>query len=390
MALKTNFAAGDTLNASDVNATNTDVNSSVKYGGTTTLTTTTTLASGANTTYVYLINTTSTITLPTAVSNTSSYLLKNILASNSVTIATTSSQTVDGATLTIPAGGSVFLASDGANWRAAYNDTKLNGKTLTDPAIAWSNGSIASLSDGNGGSLNLGNGTNNSPYIDFNSGPSLIDYDGRIVVSGGTSGVIGRGTMDFRSGTAHFIDGSGNTTVYINQYSALDVYGVGNNHAGSFHCYDSANGSFASWHHRVNSTGGVIGFYYGSSNLYVGQVYTNGSTVTYQSASDYRLKENVADISGGLQDVCALRPVTFNWKRAARDPDAGFIAHEIEDVLPHVVMGQKDAVDTNGNVVPQTVDYSRVVPYLTAAIKDLKAELDAAKERIAALEAKAA
>ena len=99
-------------------------------------------------------------------------------------------------------------------------------------------------------------------------------------------------------------------------------------------------------------------------------------------------------MTGEMATVAALNPVTYTWK-ADGSAGQGFIAHELQAVVPDCVTGEKDAVETytdeEGNEqtrpVYQGIDTSFLVATLTAAIQELKAELDAAKERIAALEA---
>jgi hypothetical protein len=72
--------------------------------------------------------------------------------------------------------------------------------------------------------------------------------------------------------------------------------------------------------------------------------------------------------------------VTYDWKVDGSDGE-GFIAHELQSVIPHSVFGEKDAVNKDGSIKPQGVDYSKVVVHLVAAIQELEA-------RLAALEAK--
>ena len=116
----------------------------------------------------------------------------------------------------------------------------------------------------------------------------------------------------------------------------------------------------------------------------VGSVTTSGSTTSYNTSSDYRLKENVQPMSGALEKVALLKPCTYTW-RANGESDQGFIAHELQEVFPAAVTGEKDAVNEDGSINPQGIDTSFLVATLTAAIQELKAELDAAKADIATL-----
>jgi hypothetical protein len=124
----------------------------------------------------------------------------------------------------------------------------------------------------------------------------------------------------------------------------------------------------------------------------VGSVQTSLSATSYVTSSDYRLKENIAPMTGALAKVSALKPVTYNWK-VNGSSGQGFIAHELQAVVPDCVTGEKDAVETytdeDGNeqtrIKPQGVDTSFLVATLTAAIQELKAELDATKAEVQAL-----
>lgn len=107
----------------------------------------------------------------------------------------------------------------------------------------------------------------------------------------------------------------------------------------------------------------------------VGQI-TVGATTTYGTTSDHRLKQNVAPMQGRLAQIMQLRPVTYNWK-FDNSPGEGFIAHELAEVCPYAVVGEKDAVDENGNIKPQNIDTSFLIGTLVAAIQELKLEFDA-------------
>jgi hypothetical protein len=133
------------------------------------------------------------------------------------------------------------------------------------------------------------------------------------------------------------------------------------------------------------TTNGFINWVGGNGTQ--GSIYGNGAGITYGSASDYRLKENITPMVSALDKVALLRPVTFNWKFDGSNAD-GFIAHELAEVYPYAVNGKKDAVDEEGNPEYQNIDTSFIVAALTAAIQELKAIVDAQAIEIAALKAK--
>ena len=110
----------------------------------------------------------------------------------------------------------------------------------------------------------------------------------------------------------------------------------------------------------------------------VGYIATAASSTAYVTSSDYRLKENIEPMTGALATVAALKPVTYKWKIDG-SAGQGFIAHELAEVVPDCVTGEKDAVDEEGNPKYQGIDTSFLVATLTAAIQELKAEFDAYK-----------
>lgn len=122
-----------------------------------------------------------------------------------------------------------------------------------------------------------------------------------------------------------------------------------------------------------------IRFY--NPNGLVGSIQTSGTATSYVTSSDYRLKENIAPMTGALSVIQQLKPCTYNWKVDGSDGQ-GFIAHELAEVVPDCVTGEKDAVDTDGNPVYQGIDTSFLVATLTAAIQELKAELDEVKAQL--------
>lgn len=128
----------------------------------------------------------------------------------------------------------------------------------------------------------------------------------------------------------------------------------------------------------------MIGFFYGAigSGLGVGSITTNGTVTAYVTTSDYRLKENITPLTNAVTRIKQLAPKNFTWKNnPSLGTTEGFIAHELDAVVPDAVFGAKDAVDQDGKPIHQGVDNSFLVPILTAALQE-------ALTRIEALEAK--
>lgn len=147
-------------------------------------------------------------------------------------------------------------------------------------------------------------------------------------------------------------------------------------------------------HINGTATGtGYLAFIYNNSQI--GSITQNGTTATaYNTSSDYRLKENVQPMVGALDTIAQLKPVTYNWI-ADGSNGQGFIAHELQAVVPDCVTGEKDAVDEEGNPLYQGIDTSFLVATLTAAIQEQQvliqsqaAAISSLTERIEALETK--
>lgn len=156
-------------------------------------------------------------------------------------------------------------------------------------------------------------------------------------------------------------------------------------HAASFKT-NATSGFAAAAFSRDGNNGAACEFMYNPTTT-VGSISVTSSATAYNTSSDYRLKENIAPMTDALATVAQLKPVTYNWK-ADGSSGQGFIAHELQSVVPECVTGEKDAVDAEGKPVYQGIDTSFLVATLTAAIQELKATVDAQAERIKALENK--
>ena len=112
----------------------------------------------------------------------------------------------------------------------------------------------------------------------------------------------------------------------------------------------------------------------------------NAGSVSYNTSSDYRRKQNDVAITDGIAKVKNLRPIRFNWIEQPEITEDGFFAHEAQEVVPNSVFGEKDAVDKDGKPDYQVMDHSKLVPLLTASIKDLIAKVETLEAKVAALE----
>lgn len=132
---------------------------------------------------------------------------------------------------------------------------------------------------------------------------------------------------------------------------------------------------------RADSTSTATHLAFVNPNGLVGNITSTGTTTSYGTSSDYRLKENIQPMTGALAKVAQLKPVTYKWNTDGSDGQ-GFIAHELQEVAPYAVTGEKDGEQMQG------VDYGKLTPILTAALQEAIAKIETLEARIAVLEAK--
>jgi len=145
---------------------------------------------------------------------------------------------------------------------------------------------------------------------------------------------------------------------------------------------------------QIGTNGGsAIAFLNSGGAAQVGNIVVNVASTAYNTSSDYRLKDTITPMTGALAKVALLKPVTYKWIVDGSDGE-GFIAHELAEVCPHAVTGEKDAIeiytDEDGNEQTkskyQGIDTSFLVATLTAAIQEQQALITSLTARIAALE----
>ena len=188
-----------------------------------------------------------------------------------------------------------------------------------------------------------------------------IDSSGNLLVGGSTS-ITGNDRMAIYQPTS----------AYWGQSIQL-----GNTANGTLYTNTSGTGSYTAISFRNN----------GTTFSFCGSITVSGTATAYGvGTSDYRLKENIENYTGGLSAITALRPVTFTWKQS-RANDVGFIAHEIQAVIPQAVQGEKDAVDTDGNPEYQSIfpAPAQMIANLVSAIQEQQALITQLQADVAAL-----
>jgi hypothetical protein len=126
---------------------------------------------------------------------------------------------------------------------------------------------------------------------------------------------------------------------------------------------------------RLGTDGTVISIRNDSSQ--VGTISVAGGSTSYNTSSDYRLKENVVELTGATDRLKQLNPSRFNFIADADTTVDGFLAHEVQTVVPEAITGTHNEVDADGNPVYQGIDQSKLVPLLVATIQELEARITA-------------
>jgi len=225
---------------------------------------------------------------------------------------------------------------------------------------------------------------------------------GQVLISGGSSTTPSWQTLSLISSgdsSALITDtGSGAFTVNIDGSERIRIDGQ---NAGSVHINctgisNSAPNQQGAIIHQSNGNTKIRGtstnntlfqfYYYNNTSSTVGNITVSPSSTSYVTSSDYRLKENIVPIKDAMERVEKLNPVRFNFLVDSDTTVDGFLAHEVQEIIPESIVGEKDAVDDNGNPIYQGIDQSKIVPLLAAALKDAIKEISNLKSRIELLE----
>jgi len=150
---------------------------------------------------------------------------------------------------------------------------------------------------------------------------------------------------------------------------------------------NASNGATSIIWDRSNTTATSYALAFENNNSTVGSIRYNNTTTSYITTSDYRVKENVVDITDGITRVKQLAPKRFNFIASPGTIVDGFLAHEAQTVVPEAVTGTHNEVDDDGSAVMQGIDQSKLVPLLTAALQEAIAKIETLETKVAALEA---
>ena len=236
-------------------------------------------------------------------------------------------------------------------------DSGASASTIADELVIESSGS---------GGLNILTGSGGNAQIDF--GDSADNNIGRIQYNHSDNSL--RTTVNAAERMRITSDGSVGigTTSPSSSYRLSSVGTV----VGALIETTGTNSGFEACIIKRPNSGTLVQFL-GSGQ--VGSITTNGSSTTYSTSSDYRLKENVVEIENATARLKQLQPKRFNFISDADTTVDGFIAHEVSDIVPEAISGEKDAVNEDGSILPQGIDQSKLVPLLVKTIQELEARI---------------
>jgi len=275
-----------------------------------------------------------------------------------------------------------------------------------------------------GGNVGIGTNSPSNPLHIVNSGANINlfnlvgtnSYTGTALAGEGPFRFQNTNTTNGNMSSFSNYDGNGNLNTQVNfinvNHSGVGAIAFTTRNGGSypekmritegggtrFACENfAAQPSSTNWGIELNNTGASSVFFgqgtgtethinFGNRNGIRGSIQTTSGGTSYNTTSDYRLKENITPMTGALAKVAQLNPVTYNWKIGGNGQ--GFIAHELQEIVPDAVTGEKDAVDENDEPKYQMVDTSFLVATLTAAIQEQQAIIEDLKTRIEILENK--
>jgi hypothetical protein len=181
------------------------------------------------------------------------------------------------------------------------------------------------------------------------------------------------------------IDSSGNLMVQTTTQSesallSLGLAGVGMNKNGLY-IGGYSNNAMLRLSSQYDQGAGGVRFDRGGTN--VGSITFTSTATSFNTSSDYRRKENVSYDWDATSRLKQLQPARFNFIADETNTLVdGFLAHEVSDIVPEAVNGEKDAVDDEGNPVYQSIDQSKLVPLLVKTIQEQQEQIEALQSEI--------
>jgi len=169
-----------------------------------------------------------------------------------------------------------------------------------------------------------------------------------------------------------------NTLVLSGSNTCFNSTAIGFANQRSVQIQTSSTGLIAIQHLNTEVSGAAY-IWFTHNGGAIGSIVQDGTSgITYNTASDYRLKENVNYSWDATTRLKQLKPARFNFiSDQEKGTVDGFLAHEVSSVVPSAITGEKDAVDSDGKPIHQGIDQSKLVPLLVKTIQELEARITA-------------
>jgi hypothetical protein len=286
-------------------------------------------------------------------------------------------------------------ALDDGSLSGAYN-TAIGHKALTANTSGASNTSVGrtSLVTNATGSNNTAVGMDSLANVTGSDNTAIGKDAGKQITSGQKNTIVGQyngnqDSLDIRTSDNNLVlsDGDGNLRLWVSSNRRTFIGGMSTNLSGAVNIAGEIGASYK-----------AISFQQTNGGSEVGSIVTNTSSTSYNTSSDYRLKENITYDFDATTRLKQLKPCRFNFKIDADNTVDGFLAHEVSSIVPEAITGEKDAmtkevlyvdgdeipegkkigdVKEASKIDPQGIDQSKLVPLLVKTIQELEARITA-------------
>jgi hypothetical protein len=274
-----------------------------------------------------------------------------------------------------------------ATGRATMSQNTTGGYNTAVGALALLLNTTASNNTAVGYQAGYSNTTGNkSTYVGHNSG--------YYITTGSKNTIIGRfsgnqGGLDIRTSSNNIVlsDGDGNIAQWYDNSATSGTTTWGATISSGLAVQTTQTGVQITGNGRIfmatddhsdfNKFNSGELFRFRRNTAQVGSISVSSSSTSYNTSSDHRLKENVVELTGATDRLKQLEPKRFNFIADADTTVDGFLAHEVQSVVPEAITGTHNEVDADGNPVYQGIDQAKLVPLLVATIKELEARITA-------------
>lgn len=278
-------------------------------------------------------------------------------------------------------GEAALLDSDGVHAIGCL----MRGRTASDDEVVNGNCTVSG-NESVGGSLTVNGssvtvaGSNTSRFYGNNAATTQVFSFG---VGVGTGFADSSGIYN-ATPTGVFALGNPNGNVLTMQANGTLTVGIAQN-APKFDVGNYGSGlGFGMRFKPANDSTPVPLQFQNASGTNVGSISTTSSATSYNTTSDYRLKWMYQPIQNAASSLRTLRFYEGEFKAMPGERVHYVIAHELQAVIPFAVQGEKDAIDEDGTINPQSVDYSKIIPLLGAALQEALARIETLEARVVA------